>query len=245
MNPLEAGLEALASGAMDAASVFARLGAAMFFLPLLGERAIPVRVRLVVALLLSACVAPAVADGLPPRPGPLFLLAETAVGLAFGFALRAVLMALQVAGAVAAQAVSLSQFLGAPSAEPAPAVGHVLMVAALALLAAAGAPMAMVEAAVRSYDVLPPGAPSPAAGLAQWTLAGVADAFALALRLAAPFAAVGLLYSLALGFLSRAMPQLMVALVGAPAIVLAGIALLAATGPTILAVWLRAMGQAL
>ena len=225
------------------AAVFARIGAAVFFLPILGERVVPARVRLACALSLTVLTAPLVRPALPSDPGPAFLLSETAIGLAFGFSVRAFTLALQIAGTAIAQSISLAQFLGAPSAEPVPALGHLLLVTALALLGASGFPLVAVESSTASYDLVPPGGPHGAAGLADWTIASVAGAFALAMRLAAPFVALGLVYTMTLGFLSRAMPQLMVALVGAPAIALAGIALAALVGPGLMAVWLQAVAE--
>ncbi|MGR3541879.1 MAG: flagellar biosynthetic protein FliR [Hasllibacter sp.] len=229
---------------LDGAGVFARVGAAAFFLPLLGERVVPVRVRLVCALALTAAVMPVIGPSIPDRLGILFLLTETSVGLAIGFGLRALVMAVQMGGTMVAQSISLAQFLGAPSAEPAPAVGHFLVVGALALVAMPDFPLVVVETIVAGYQLVPPGLVPPPGALAEVTIADVAGAFALALRLAAPFVALGLLYSLAIGFVSRAMPQLMVALVGAPAIVLAGIALLALSAPVMLGAWLTAFDGA-
>ena len=54
---------------------------------------------------------------------------------------------------------------------------------------------------------------------AAWSVARTAEAFGLGLSLALPFIAVSFAYNLALGALSRAMPQLLVALVGAPLLI--------------------------
>ncbi|PRY93205.1 flagellar biosynthetic protein FliR [Hasllibacter halocynthiae] len=237
--------EAARAELLGAAGVFARIGAAAFLLPLFGERVVPARIRLVLALALTAVVAPVVAPGLPERAGPLFLIGEAAAGLLIGFGLRALVMALQIAGSVAAQAVSLSQLLGSPVSEPLPAIGHVLTVAALALAALAGLPAEAAAALAASYEALPAGLGLGAGEGADWTIARAGAAFALGVRLAAGFVAVGLAYNLALGVVSRAMPQLMVALVGAPAISLAALALLAATAPLLLPVWLDALGDRL
>jgi flagellar biosynthetic protein FliR len=51
---------------------------------------------------------------------------------------------------------------------------------------------------------------------------------------------VSLLYNVALGVINRAMPQLMVAFVGAPAITAGGLILLALTTPVLLPIWQRA-----
>ncbi|MEM8699663.1 MAG: flagellar biosynthetic protein FliR, partial [Pseudomonadota bacterium] len=48
-----------------------------------------------------------------------------------------------------------------------------------------------------------------------------------------------------LGAINRAMPQLMVAFVGAPAITAGGLALLALAAPLILTLWLDRLDQAL
>jgi flagellar biosynthetic protein FliR len=50
---------------------------------------------------------------------------------------------------------------------------------------------------------------------------------------------VSLLYNLALGAINKAMPQLMVAFVGAPLITFGGLFLLCATSPFLLSTWLN------
>ena len=67
--------------------------------------------------------------------------------------------------------------------------------------------------------------------LSQWGIDKVSGAFAMAFRLAAPFVIVSVLYNITLGVINRAMPQLMVAFVGAPVITAGGLALLALMSP--------------
>ncbi|HBQ37312.1 MAG TPA: flagellar biosynthesis protein FliR, partial [Rhodobacteraceae bacterium] len=62
-------------------------------------------------------------------------------------------------------------------------------------------------------------------------------AFALAFTLAAPFLIASLIYNVALGVINRAMPQLMVAFVGAPAITAGALFLMFLVMPLILVVW--------
>lgn len=62
--------------------------------------------------------------------------------------------------------------------------------------------------------------------------------FANAFTLAAPFVITSLIYNVALGAINRAMPQLMVAFVGAPAITAGGLILLMLISPLILSIWL-------
>lgn len=54
---------------------------------------------------------------------------------------------------------------------------------------------------------------------------------------------MSILYNLALGVINKAMPQLMVAFVGAPLITLGGLFLLFLVAPLMLSVWLSALDQ--
>jgi flagellar biosynthetic protein FliR len=223
--------------------VFLRVGAAMALLPAFGEQAVPQRVRLCLALAFTAVVAPAVSPGLPAMqagPWPL-LLTETLVGLALGVALRLFVHALQIAGAIAAQSTSIAQLFAGAGPEPQPAIGYILIMAGLALAVAAGLHVRIAEYLILSYDVLPAGKFPAAGDMADWGLAQVARAFALGFSLAVPFVIAAFLYNLALGIINRAMPQLMVSFVGAPALTAGALVLLALTAPLALAVWIAAL----
>jgi len=245
---LEAALAAIAAGGQGpltaAFLVFLRVGAAMALLPAFGEATVPMRVRLALALAFSAVVAPAVMPALATA-GPAAAAGEVVAGLLIGLALRLAVMALQIAGTMAAQATSLSQFFGGAGADPQPALTQLLLMAGLALAVASGLHVRVAAALVASYDVLPPGPPVAAWQAAEWGVGRIGQAFALAFALAAPFTVAGLVYNLALGVINRAMPQLMVAFVGAPALTLGGLALMALALPAILAVWSGAVAPIL
>ncbi|WP_102106670.1 flagellar biosynthetic protein FliR [Oceaniglobus roseus] len=227
--------------------VFLRVGAAAALLPVFGERVVPMRVRLVLALGLTAIVAPAVVSQMPdlaraPRWDRL-LLSETVIGLALGAMLRLFVLGLMIAGSMAAQATSLAQIFGGQAADPMPAIGHIMVIGGLALAAMLGLHVKLVMLFLLSYDVLPPGQPPPAEDLLTWAVDHVAQVFSLAFSLAAPFIIASLVYNLALGVINRAMPQLMVAFVGAPAITAAGLAILAIALPLILSEWSDALDR--
>jgi len=222
--------------------VLMRVGAAMAALPAFGEQAVPQRVRLVLALAFTAVVAPAVSPGLADLPlGPTPVLVEVLAGLAIGIALRLFILALQIAAAIIAQATSLAQMFGGMGPEPQPAVGHLLTMAGLAIAVAAGLHVRAAELLILSYDVMPAGRLPAAADMSDWGLAQVSRAFALGLALAAPFVIASTLYNLAMGVINRAMPMLMVSFLGAPALSLGGLALLAIAAPLALAIWSQAL----
>jgi flagellar biosynthetic protein FliR len=222
--------------------VLLRVGAAMALLPAFGEQAVPQRVRLVLALAFTAVVAPAVSPGLADLPmGPTPILMEVLAGLAIGIALRLFIHALQIAASIIAQVTSLAQMFGAMGPEPQPAVGHLLTMAGLALAVAAGLHVKAAEMLILSYEVLPAGRLPSAADISDWGLAQVSRAFALGFTLAAPFVIAGTLYNLAMGVINKAMPMLMVSFLGAPALSLGALALLAVAAPLALTAWTQAL----
>ncbi|MCE8526972.1 flagellar biosynthetic protein FliR [Ruegeria pomeroyi] len=238
-------LLALISGELwQVFAVFLRVSALVSVLPALGEQSIPMRVRLGVATAFAVIVAPA-APAAPEVTNVLQFTAlagtEVLAGLVMGLGIRLFAIALQVAGMIAAQATSLSQLLGNAVAEPTPAMGHLLMMGGLALAVMSGLHVRVAEFLIHSYSIFPIGELPHPGDLSQWGVAQVGRMFALAFGLAAPFVIASLIYNLTLGAINRAMPQLMVAFVGAPVITLGGMALLLVGTPLLLSVWLDAL----
>jgi flagellar biosynthetic protein FliR len=230
--------------------VFLRVGAVMTLLPAFGEQNVPLRVRLALAFAFTMIVAPAVGAALGEvlSSGASFGLiagGEVAAGLAMGIAFRLVVIALQMAGTIAANVTSLSQVFGGAGVDPQPAISNILLISGLALAVMLGLHIRVAEALIGSYLVLPAGRLPEPADLAEWGVGQVASAFSLAFVLAAPFTIGALLYNLALGAINRAMPQLMVAFVGAPAITWGTLVLFALSAPVMLTLWLEVLNAAL
>ncbi len=229
-------------------AVFLRIGACFIVLPGLGEQMIPMRVRLGAALAFTVFLTPALLPELNVTdtiPSLSTFYSEALAGLILGLALRLLVHALQIAGVIAAQSTSLSQIMGGASPDPQPAMGAILMLGGLTLALISGLHIHLVGTFLRSYDVLPFGDLPGPRDLGAWGIDQVRESFGLALSLAAPFLIASLLYNVALGVINKAMPQLMVAFVGAPAITWGGLVLLLVTTPFILPIWLHAFEGAL
>lgn len=234
----------LGAGFWHAAIVFLRVSAMVSVLPAVGELYVPTRVKLAIALAFTFIVAPA----LPPYPEPngvmgyaRFAVTEAIIGLALGIGVRIFVLALQTAGTMAAQSTSLSQVLGGIGAEPMPALGAVLMISGVTLAVMLGLHVRVAELLIGSYRMFPAGQFPAAAGLTEWGVFRVSESFSMAFTLAAPFVITAVIYNLALGVINRAMPQLMVAMVGAPLITFLGLFILMVGSPMILDVWSRAL----
>ena len=212
--------------------------------PGLGERVVPVRVRLAAAVALTIVAAPLISPGIGEA---LFstidlmrtIVSEAIVGFMFGFAMRIAIFAMQTAGAIIAQHVSISQLFG-------PTIGFdaegpytsIIVLAAITIAVTVDLHFYMVNALVQSYNFISLGQFPSSALVADWSVRTTGEALHIALALAAPFIVLGFIYSIALAAASRAMPQLMAAFVGAPAITIAGMALFSVAAPVLLSQWL-------
>lgn len=221
--------------------LFLRIAPVVAFMPGFGESVVPARVKLILALCVTLVMLPVVG---PPTAAPLaepvflkLLFSETIIGLLLGLALRFFVIGLQVAGSMAAQATSLAQLFAGASTEPMPAIGHLLVVSGLALAMIMELPLRVIELLEMSYRALPLGSVPDLGLFAEWSGALVARCFALAFSISAPFLIMSVLYNLTLGVINRAMPQLMVAFVGAPVITAGGLIFLLLFAPVMLTVW--------
>jgi flagellar biosynthetic protein FliR len=213
--------------------VIARVGTTLLTGPGLGEADIPATIRAALAVVLAALVMPMLRTSLPHVPDSLLALLglvvlEIVVGAWMGFMCRVLVMSLAMAGGIMSLMVGLSSVLQIdPSVgTQVAALQRMLGLAAIALLFASGLYLLPIEAIVGSYDLIPPGAAFDAAGGAQLVTGAVSDSFALALRLAAPFVVIALVWNVALGFISRLIPAIQMHVVSAPAQIIGGLGLL-------------------
>ncbi len=224
-------------------AIFTRISAIVFLLPGFGERMVSVRVKLMAALAFSIIAWPLIAAGATEwtatgaRIGYV-IGAEAVNGLLLGLMARMLVFALQTAGALAAQSLSISQMFGAGVApDPEPTIATLLTLGGVTLALTLGLHVKAAALIVESYQPLPLGVFPLSGDAAALTTARMAESFNLAISIALPFVMAAFVYNLALGFINKAMPQLMVALVGLPAITWLGILLLTLTAAGALAHW--------
>ena len=209
--------------------VFARVGTLVMLLPGFGERFIPGRVRLSLALFLTLAMAPVVRPLLPQGAGRLetalgLMLFELMVGLMIGLLGRLVVASLQTAGNFVSQALGLSfaESIDPTQGGQAAAVGNFLMITGVTLLFATDAHHLVIAAIRGSYTVLPPGEVPSTGDAARLALDTLGKGFAIAVQIAAPFIVFGMVANLGLGVLSRLMPALQVFFIGVPGTVIVG-----------------------
>lgn len=225
--------EILATEAFAYLLVFARIGAMIMVMPGLGERFIPTRVRLVMALGISFLIYTVVGDVLPAMPTSPFTLAglligEIVVGIMIGGIARMMLSALHVAGSALAVQTGLAaaqQFDPTQGSQGALMAGFLTLMG-VTLIMITDLHHLLIAAMDSSYSLFPPGGSLPVQDLTEMATGVVARSFALGLQLAAPFMVYGLVFYIGIGIIARLMPSLQIFFIAMPLNIMAGFAIM-------------------
>lgn len=206
--------------------------------PILGNPSIPVRVKLGLAIMITILVAPTVEKSLPqidPSTGMGFviLLQQILIGIAIGFVMRIVFVAVEMAGELIGLQMGLgfAIFFDPQNSGQIDIVGRFLgVIASLAFLAIDGHLM-MIALISQSFSTLPVSSD----GITDATFTTLAnwggEIFKSGLQLSLPVLTALLITNLALGILTRAAPQLNIFAVGFPLTLSIGILVLALSMP--------------
>src|ERR1700687_1120981 len=212
---------------------FARVGTMVMLLPGVGELNLPSRVRLSIALVLTAILLPAhqkayAVDLNALGPVIVLLIQELIVGAVLGLTARLAISALQIAGSVVAQQLGLG-FVTAvdpPQNQQGLLVGNFLTLLGITLIFATDLHHLVIAAMNDSYTIFAPREMPLVGDAAHHVTRIIATSFRIGIQLSAPFLVFGLLFNLGLGVLSRLMPQMQVFFIGLPLSILLGFLLL-------------------
>ncbi|MEM7169568.1 MAG: flagellar biosynthetic protein FliR [Pseudomonadota bacterium] len=215
------------------AMIFVRVGTALIFLPGFGEAFIPIRIRLAAALLITLVVSPVVGTAIPPMPAQvslivLLILGESFVGLFLGLVARIIMSALSVAGMVISNMSALANALtnDPTAAQQGSIISSFLTMLGLLLIMVLNIHHLLLMAVIDSYALFVPGAPIMVGDFADVIAQVVSKSFILGFQLASPFVAFGIVFYLALGLLSRLMPQMQVFFIAMPLQIAMGLVVL-------------------
>jgi flagellar biosynthetic protein FliR len=213
--------------------IMLRIGAMLMAMPMVGSRAVPARVRVLLGIALSVALAPI----LPPVPlfygfdsvTVLTIARELAVGICMGFLLRLIFEAGAMAGEMIAQSTGLAfaQMTDPLRGGSSGVIGQWFYLLFGLLFFTTNGHLAVVSLLVDSYKALPIGTalPDPHAMAALAPTLAV-QIFRGALSLALPLTVAMLAINLAFGVLARAAPALNPMQLGLPVALLLGLFLL-------------------
>ena len=225
--------------------VYARVQACVLMLPGVGEQAVPVRVRVAVAMALTPMLSGVaqVPDAAAATQVTIAVLvaAEVATGLALGIMVRLIALALDIATTAMAQTASLSQIIGVSNEMAPHSIGNLLHLAGIALLMALGLPAMLTDLLADSLRLRPLGGWPDIQAVFPAIVELVRSSFGLALVIAAPFVLGGFLFQALSGVIARVMPALPISLVAAPAGILLALVALTVMSPVVLRIWADAV----
>lgn len=230
------------------AMVFFRLGGLFLYAPVLSSSAIPVRVKVFLALGLSLCVYPAL---LAPDRASAGLLEpilsnglsmwtllggiamEMMIGIIIGMAASLPIAGMQVAGQIVDQqmGLGLAGVFNPEMGEEAGAMGQFYFILAtmLFLLVPPGGHRVMVGVLIDSFQRVPLGGYRVDHHVVLLMTGLVTSSFELGVRVAAPLLCLVFLETVAMGFLARTVPQMNVLSIGFALRIMIGIAVVMAS----------------
>jgi flagellar biosynthetic protein FliR len=227
------------------ALVFMRIGAIVMLIPGIGETAVPPRIRLSFALLLSLCIVPIAAPTLPALPSTLgvmvgYAIKELLIGLLVGALLRMLTAALAVAGEVVSIQTTLAfaQTANPLQAQPGAAISSFLGLLGVVLIFDAGLHRVFIAAMAHSYVAFAPLKAVAVNDAAAVAIQAFGGAFSLGIQLAAPVIVFSLIFNIATGLVGRVMPQFQIFFVATPLNVLLGLSIFALSLGMLGLVWL-------
>ena len=214
---------------------FTRILALIASSPVLGNKQVPVRVKIGLALLLTVIIAPTL-DAQPnveiaSALGLLVLMQQILAGLAIGFTMVLIFSAVEMCGELAGMQMGLgfASFYDPLNASYTPVVAQFLgVIVTLAFLGMNGH-LYMLEALADSFHTFPISSAIPHAEALHTLAAWGGSIFAHALQLSMPVIGALLITNLALAILTRSAPQLNIFQIGFPITLAVGFATLLLT----------------
>jgi flagellar biosynthetic protein FliR len=227
-----------------------RLLALISSAPIFGDKQIPVRVKIGLAVLMTIVIAPTLAP-MPAVPvgsmqGLLIIVQQIIIGTAMGFTMRLIFSAVELAGEFSGMIMGLgfASFYDPRNATNSAVISQWLgIIASLAFLAMNGHLM-ILSLVAESFHTLPVGEMMSSKSFyaaAQWG----GSIFVFGLQIALPLLAALLITNLALGILTRAAQQLNLFAIGFPITLTIGFLILSISLPLLSPILDRLTAEAL
>lgn len=219
----------------DALWPLIRISAFVMTCPVIGTRAVPARVKLILTLALTAVIVPV----LPAAPdvamlsgaGLLVTAQQVVIGIALGLALRLVFMVLELAGTLIAMQMGLgfASMVDPANGAQVPVVSQFYVTIATLLFLATNGHLALVDTLADSFLLAPVAAAGPGREAAGLVLEWAGWLLGQAVLVSLPAVVALTIVNVAFGIMTRAAPQMNIFAVGFPITLLLGIGVMLVT----------------
>jgi flagellar biosynthetic protein FliR len=196
-----------------------RLTGIMLFAPFFGSVTIPVRVKVVLVVALTALLYPMTSAKIPAMSmsqWPMLVFSELLIGITLGIATNIVFDGVQMAGQVLSvqMGYSLVNILDPQTQVESTVVATFHQTVAMLIFLRLNVHFWILRAVAHSFDYLPPSSGHFGAAFTSAVVRSGAEVFSIGIQIAAPVLSATLLADIALGLLGKASPQLPLMLLG-------------------------------
>lgn len=240
----------LTTGVFAFMIAFVRIGTAMMMMPGIGNTFVTPQVRLLFTAAFAFVLTPVLQSRVPnPLPGmPLFVLIvimEFVFGFFIGTMARVFMAALDTAGMVISSQSSLAnaQLFNPAFASQGSIIGTVMTLTGTLLLFSTDLHHLLLLGMVESYDIFPIGSVPDTGSIAKLLSDAVGESFAVGMTISAPFLVVIFIMYVAMGVLSRLMPQVQIFMVTVPVQITLSLVIFIMTISAMMLYWLQQYEQ--
>lgn len=219
---------------------FVRISAMLMIAPIYAASSFPVRIRVVLAVLVTVALYPVLepVKGVEPVSlhGFIILGNQVIIGAAMGFFLQMAFQLLVIAGEAIAMSMGLgfARMMDPQNGVQVPVVAQYFIIIATLLFLSMNGHLLLLQMVIQSFEILPVSE----TGMSReglWLVAAWgSQMFVGAVLVAIPAVTALLVANIAMGIITRAAPQLNIFAVGFPLILLLGFVLLMVTLPSML-----------
>lgn len=208
---------------------FCRITGLLMTAPVIGTRTVPIHVRIIMAILITAVLFPV----LPAIPnidpissdGFLITIQQVMIGISMGISMRIVFVALEMAGQAIGQLMGLmlASMVDPTSGNQVPIVGQFYLLLATLLFIAVDGHLVMISVLAKSFHSMPIGT-SGFSNNSMWEIIiWTGTILKAAVLIALPAIVSLLIVNLSFGVMTRSAPQLNIFAVGFPIMIILGV----------------------
>jgi flagellar biosynthetic protein FliR len=217
-----------------------RIGSMMMAAPIFSTRQIPVRFRLLLAVLVTLLVQPVLPDvpvvAVFSPDALLIAIQQIAIGVALGFLMQMAFQALIFGGQVMAYSMGLgfANMMDPTNGVQVPVVSQFWLILAMLAFVMMNGHLVLISAVVDTFTVLPVATDGLTRAGVWELLAWASRMFAAGVLMALPVIISLLLINVGMGVVSRAAPQLNIFAIGFPITLMMGFLLIWMTLPQVM-----------
>jgi flagellar biosynthesis protein FliR len=212
----------IADRAPNFALVLARVGGLLVWAPLLGMNSIPIRIKAFIALILSLAVFPLVPTAVV-APGHIFDLVigvgfEALIGIVMGFAVMVIFSGFQIGAELLSHQMgwTLAQLVDPSTDITFDVLSQFYNLLATLIFIMLNGHLILIRSMAQTFQTVPLMGSSFHPATMDFLMGVMSTSFQLGIRIAGPGLTAVFLATLAMGFVSRTMPQLNILAIGFP-----------------------------